>query len=57
MRDRKTFYDRRLSENCVTMVKHFKDEEGNILSFADFQESFPKVGLDFFLFVTDWFRQ
>ena len=31
----------------VTMVKHLMDEEGNILSFADFQERFPNVGLDF----------
>ena len=44
---KKTFHDRRLSENCVTMVKHFVDDEGNILSFADFQERFPNVGLDF----------
>ena len=36
VRDRKTFHDRRLSENCVTMVTYFMDEEGNILSFADF---------------------
>ena len=47
VRDRKTFHDRRLSENCVTMVKHFMDEEGNILSFADFYERFPNMGLDF----------
>ena len=47
MRDRKTFHGRRVSENCVTMVKHFMDEERNILSFADFQERFPNVGLDF----------
>ena len=38
--------DRRLSENCVTMVKHLMDEERNILSFADFHERFPNVGLD-----------
>ena len=31
----------------VTMVKHFMDEEGNILSFPDFHERFPNVGLDF----------
>ena len=47
VRDKKTFHDRRLSENCVTMVKHLMDEEGNILSFADFLERFPNVGLDF----------
>ena len=47
MRDKKTFHDRRLSENCVTMVKHLMDEEGNILSFADFHERFPIVGFDF----------
>ena len=47
VRDKKTFHDRRLSENCVTMVKHFMDEEGNILSFADFYERFPNIGLDF----------
>ena len=48
VRDRKkTFSDRRLSENCVTMVKHLIDEEGNILSFADFQEGFPNMRLDF----------
>ena len=47
MRDKKTFHDRRLSENCVTMVKHLMDEEGNILSFANFHERFPNVGLDF----------
>ena len=29
------------------MVKHLMDEEGNILSFADFHERFPNVGLDF----------
>ena len=45
VRDKKTFHDRRLSENCVTMVKHFMD--GNILSFANFHERFPNVGLDF----------
>ena len=39
-------HDRRLSENCVTMVKHLMDEERNILSFADFHERFPNVGLD-----------
>ena len=44
---KKTFHDRRLSENCVTMVKHVMDEEGNISSFADFHERFPNVGLDF----------
>ena len=47
VRDKKTFHDRRLSENCVTMVKHLMDEEGNILSFADFLERFPNMGLDF----------
>ena len=31
----------------VTMVKHLMDEEGNILSFANFHERFPNVGLDF----------
>ena len=31
----------------MTMVKHLMDEEGNILSFANFQERFPNVGLDF----------
>ena len=46
VRDKKTFHDRRLSENCVTMVKHLMDEEGNILSFANFHERFPNVGLD-----------
>ena len=29
------------------MIRHLMDEEGNILSFADFQERFPNVGLDF----------
>ena len=29
------------------MVKHLMDEEGNILSFANFHERFPNVGLDF----------
>ena len=29
VRDNKTFHDRRLSENCVTMVTHLMDEEGN----------------------------
>ena len=29
------------------MVKHLMDEEGNILSFADFHERFPNMGLDF----------
>ena len=47
VRDKKLFHDRRLSENCVTMVKHLMDEEGNILSFANFHERFPNVGLDF----------
>ena len=31
----------------VTMGKHLMDEKENILSFADFQERFPNVGLDF----------
>ena len=29
------------------MVKYLMDEEGNILSFANFHERFPNVGLDF----------
>ena len=29
------------------MVKHVMDEEGNILSFADFHERFSNEGLDF----------
>ena len=45
-RDKKN-HDRRLSENCVTMVKHLMIEEENILSFADFHETFLNVGLDF----------
>ena len=40
-------HDRRLSENCMTMVKHLMDEEESILSFADFHKRFPNVGLDF----------
>ena len=44
---KKTFHDRRLSQNYVTMVKHLMDNEENIFSFADFHERFPKVGLDF----------
>ena len=47
VRDKKTVHNRRLSENCVTMVKHLMDEEGNISSFADFHDRFPNVGLDF----------
>ena len=42
-----TVHDRRLSENCVAMVKHVMDKEGNILSFADLHERFLNVGLDF----------
>ena len=44
---KKTFHDRRLSQNYVTMVKHLMDNEENIFSFADCHERFPKVGLDF----------
>ena len=47
LRETKKNHDRRLSENCVTMVKHLMIEEENILSFADFHETFPNVGLDF----------
>ena len=47
MRDRKTFHDRSLSENCATLVKHLMDEAVHILSFADFQERFLNVGLGF----------
>ena len=50
VRDKKTFHGRRLSENCVTIVKHLIDEEGNILSFADFHERFPNMGLDFLIY-------
>ena len=31
----------------MAIVKHLMDNQGNILSFADFHERFPKVGLDF----------
>ena len=47
MRDRKTFHDRRLSENSVTIVKHLMHQEGNSLSFVDFQRKFPSTGFDF----------
>ena len=54
MRDRKTTITknkkRLVIDAClkiVTMVKHLIDEEGNILSFADFQEGFPSMRLDF----------
>jgi len=34
----------------VTLVKHLMDDEGNIFSFDDFHERFPKVGLDFLIY-------
>ena len=43
----KIFFMNDACVKTVTMVKHSMDEEGNILSFVDFHEIFPNVGLDF----------